>query len=80
MGVPTPLILVMVARYSATHFESGKRVTGDLEALLGRPPTSMRQYIADHASFWYIIPAPWQDDQTGQRSSQGHLLQKRPAT
>jgi hypothetical protein len=42
----------MVTLYTATRFGSGKRVTGDLEVLLGRPPTSMRQYIADYASFW----------------------------
>jgi uncharacterized protein YbjT (DUF2867 family) len=52
LGIPVPFVLVMVGLYTATRFGSGERVTGDLEALLGRPPIPMRQYIADYADHW----------------------------
>lgn len=53
-GVPMPFVLVMVGLYTATRFGSGKRVTGEVEQLLGRPPITMRQYIEDYAEVWML--------------------------
>ena len=51
-GVPLPSVLIMVGLYTATRFGSGKRVTGDVTQLLGRPPIAMRRYIEDYADAW----------------------------
>jgi uncharacterized protein YbjT (DUF2867 family) len=51
-GITLPAILIMVGLYTATRFGSGKRVTGDAAALLGRAPITMRQYIEDYAGVW----------------------------
>jgi uncharacterized protein YbjT (DUF2867 family) len=51
-GIPLPAILIMVGLYTATRFGSGKRVTGEVTKLLGRPPIAMRQYIEDYADAW----------------------------
>ena len=51
-GIPLPAVLIMVGLYTATRFGSGRRVTGEVERLLGRMPTTMRQYIEDYAGAW----------------------------
>lgn len=51
-GITLPAILIMVGLYTATRFGSGKRVTGDAAALLGRAPITVRQYIEDYAGVW----------------------------
>jgi uncharacterized protein YbjT (DUF2867 family) len=51
-GTPLAFVLVMAGLYTATRFGSGKRVTQDVEQLLGRQPIAMRQYIEDYADCW----------------------------
>jgi hypothetical protein len=42
----------MAGLYTATRFGLGKRVTGEVERLLGRPPITMHRYIEDYAGAW----------------------------
>jgi len=51
-GIPVQAVLIMAGLYTATRFGSGKRVTEDVAALLGRAPITVRQYIEDYADVW----------------------------
>ena len=51
-GVAWPFALVMAGLYTSTRFGMAGQVTGDIERLLGRPPTSLRQYAQDYAWAW----------------------------
>jgi uncharacterized protein YbjT (DUF2867 family) len=47
-GTPLPFVGVMTALYTVCRLGKADTVTEDLERLLGRPPISMRQFVADH--------------------------------
>jgi uncharacterized protein YbjT (DUF2867 family) len=49
---PWPFVLVMTGIYLTARFGLAATVTGDLERVLGGPPTSMRAFIRDYRSFW----------------------------
>lgn len=51
-GTKLPFALVMVFLYTQTRRGMADRVTDGVERLLGRPPITMRQYIADYAKVW----------------------------
>lgn len=51
-GVPLTFALLMLALYTTCKLGLAAKVTPDLEALLGRPPISMRQYIRDYRRVW----------------------------
>ena len=51
-GVKLPFALIMAFLYTQTKRGMADRVTDQVEQLLGRPPTSMRQYIEDYADMW----------------------------
>jgi uncharacterized protein YbjT (DUF2867 family)/glyoxylase-like metal-dependent hydrolase (beta-lactamase superfamily II) len=48
-GVPLSLVAFMTVEYSAVRLGRSGRTTDDVEGVLGRPPRSMRQFVADHA-------------------------------
>lgn len=49
---PWPFILVMTGIYLTARFGLAETVTGDLETLLERKPTSLRQFIRDYRECW----------------------------
>jgi uncharacterized protein YbjT (DUF2867 family) len=51
-GHPWLYILVMAGIYTTTRLGMAARVTDDLPRLLGRPPTSFRQFVDDHRAVW----------------------------
>lgn len=51
-GVPPAFIAMMVAIYMPTRFGLAAAITPDTARVLGRPPTSMRAFIADHRQAW----------------------------
>jgi uncharacterized protein YbjT (DUF2867 family) len=51
-GHPWPFVLVMTGIYLTARFGLAATVTDDLERVLGRPPTSMRDFIRDYRSCW----------------------------
>lgn len=51
-GTKLPYALVMAFLYTQTKRGMADRVTDQVEQLLGRPPTTMRQYIEDYAEVW----------------------------
>lgn len=51
-GIDKNFANVMVALYLTTKLGMAKRVTEDAEAILGRSPRSLREYIEDHAHYW----------------------------
>lgn len=51
-GVEWPFIVVMIALYSTARFGLAKHISPELEQLLGRPPTTMTQFIEDHKAMW----------------------------
>ncbi|KIL40288.1 hypothetical protein SD70_14425 [Gordoniibacillus kamchatkensis] len=51
-GMPREFVNVMVALYFTTKLGLAKRVTPELEALLGRKPTTFEQYVRDYADCW----------------------------
>jgi len=44
--------LVMIGVYTASRLGLAAAVTTDLEKLLGRPPTTLRRFVADNAMAW----------------------------
>jgi uncharacterized protein YbjT (DUF2867 family) len=51
-GEPLPLALVQAGLYTATRWGLAARTTGDLAAILDRPPTSLAQFARTHADHW----------------------------
>jgi uncharacterized protein YbjT (DUF2867 family) len=51
-GMPLPFILVTEALYMVARLGLAAGVTPELARLLGRPPTTVEQYIRDHADCW----------------------------
>jgi hypothetical protein len=46
------LILVMTMLFSTTRLGLAGHTSGELERLLGRAPTTLRQFVEDHADAW----------------------------
>jgi uncharacterized protein YbjT (DUF2867 family) len=51
-GLPREFVNSMVALYFTTKLGLAKRVTTELETMLGRTPTSLEQYVRDYADCW----------------------------
>jgi uncharacterized protein YbjT (DUF2867 family) len=51
-GTPRGFVLVMIALYTLTRFGMAKEISPQLGQLLGRPPTSLRQYVEDYRESW----------------------------
>ena len=51
-------VLVMIALYTACRFGLAERVTPEMEALLGRPPRTFREFARDHAGAWRPAGTP----------------------
>jgi uncharacterized protein YbjT (DUF2867 family) len=51
-GTPAGLAVVTTVLYTVTRLGLAGRTTGQLEELLGRPPTSLRRFVEDHADAW----------------------------
>jgi uncharacterized protein YbjT (DUF2867 family) len=51
-GVEPRLILVMTMLFSTTRLGLAGHVSGELERLLGREPTTLRRFVEDHADAW----------------------------
>ena len=47
---PLPFVVVMLGIYTTVRFGFSARATGDVDAILGRRPITMRQFVADYAS------------------------------
>ncbi|ODR83062.1 NAD(P)-dependent oxidoreductase [Haladaptatus sp. W1] len=47
-GVPTPMVAFMTVEYSIIRLSLSGRTTNDVAAVLGRPPRTVRQFVADH--------------------------------
>jgi len=58
-GHPWPFVIVMTGIYLTARVGLAGTVTGGLETVLGRSPTSMRQFIQDYRTCWE--PAPRSD-------------------
>lgn len=57
-GVPAGLTAFMLAEYSVVRLGRSGRTTDTVEALLGRPPHTVREFVADHAEAFEPAPAP----------------------
>ncbi|MCB1677057.1 MAG: NmrA family NAD(P)-binding protein [Halioglobus sp.] len=51
-GVTWDTLFFMSIVYSLTRYGKNALLTGELEPLLGRPPTTMRQFIEDYRERW----------------------------
>lgn len=51
-GTPMAFVLVMLGLYTVARLGLAGRTSPDLERLLGRPPTSLRAFVHDHAEAW----------------------------
>lgn len=51
-GTPAAFVMVMLGLYTVARLGLAGSVTPDLERLLGRPPTTLRDFVADHADAW----------------------------
>lgn len=51
-GMPREIVNMMVALYFTAKLGLAKRVTPELEALLGRKPATLEQYVRDYADCW----------------------------
>lgn len=51
-GTPAAFVMVMLGLYTVARLGLAGRVTPDLERLLGRPPTTLRDFVVDHADAW----------------------------
>jgi uncharacterized protein YbjT (DUF2867 family) len=51
-GAPWPRIAVQTILHAGLRLGQAERVEPTLEALLGRPGRSLREYVADHAACW----------------------------
>jgi uncharacterized protein YbjT (DUF2867 family) len=52
LGDRLPFVLVMAGLYAATRAGGADAVTGTVERLLGRPPTTLRAFVAENARLW----------------------------
>ncbi len=51
-GMPVPRVLVQTILHTGLRYGQGESLDPALERLLGRPPTSLQQYVHDHRSTW----------------------------
>ncbi|MFC0212648.1 SDR family oxidoreductase [Paenibacillus chartarius] len=51
-GMPREHVNVMITLYFTTKLGLAKRVTPELEHLLGRKPATLEQYVQDYADYW----------------------------
>jgi uncharacterized protein YbjT (DUF2867 family) len=51
-GEPLRFALAMVGIYATARFGFAGRVTNDVARALGRPPISMREFVADYREMW----------------------------
>lgn len=51
-GTPPVQALVMAGLYTVTRIGRSARVTGTVEAVLGRPPRSFGEYVVDRRTVW----------------------------
>ena len=51
-GNPLSYVGVVSAIYMTTRVGMAEGVTPNAVELLGRPPITMRQFVADHATVW----------------------------
>lgn len=51
-GLPLPFILVMNGLYTVCRVGGAAQVTPDAENLLGRKPTSLREFVEDYKQVW----------------------------
>lgn len=51
-GIPKDFVNVMAVLYLTTRFGMANKVTNELEALLGRLPRTLAQYVHDYADEW----------------------------
>lgn len=51
-GMKSTYILVMIALYTTARLGLAKRITSELEELLGREPISMDKYVRDYKECW----------------------------
>ncbi len=51
-GHPLSFVAVMIGIYTAARLGLAGRVTGDVERLLGRPPTPLRRFVEDYRACW----------------------------
>jgi len=47
-----PLILVMLGIYTTARLGLAATITGDTARLLGRPPTTLRQFVEKYKDCW----------------------------
>ena len=57
-GTPWAFALVMAGLYLSTRFGMADKVTGEVQRLLGRPPITLDQYLADYRASWLDGGAP----------------------
>jgi len=57
-GVAPGYVLVMIALYTVCRLGLAERVTPEMEALLGRPPRTFREFARDHAGAWRPAGTP----------------------
>lgn len=55
-GVATPLLLVTLVPCTTARLGLASRVTGELAALLARPPHDLRTSVMDHMAAWNRTP------------------------
>jgi uncharacterized protein YbjT (DUF2867 family) len=51
-GTPPMQVAVMAGLYTITRLGLSARITDTVEAVLGRPPRTFEQYVADRRSVW----------------------------
>lgn len=51
-GLPKGFVNVMAVLYLTTRFGMAKKVTTELDTLLGRKPATLEQFISDYADDW----------------------------
>lgn len=56
LGDPLPYILVTTALYTAARLGLAAGTSDELERLLGRPPTPLARFAADHREVWAAAP------------------------
>jgi uncharacterized protein YbjT (DUF2867 family) len=57
-GTPLGLTLFMLAEYTAAKLGLAGRLSGDVQAVLGRPPIALRQFAEDHRELWQSAAPP----------------------